>query len=220
MLSSWRKQPRWSASRLAGRRNGTKANVGENYEHNLQVGDDRRTRVFRIRIRHDGRIFGAGWTDRSPRPLLHDLGHWRLRLQLYELCPVPSDCVRPRCGVLRQASMRSVTVRLFAMTKIRKAKAVVAIIREPRPANAQPVRTGRSGHQANPLVPLHCRMRAFDRAPIHGVHYRGYVNRAKGPRHGCTDQPAMWRKSLPTRSPHMGLSRHGVAPNVRFAPTS
>jgi hypothetical protein len=77
------------------------------------------------------------------------------------------------------------------MTKIRKAKAVVAIIREPRPANAQTVRTGRSGDQANPLVPLHCRMRAFDRDPIHGVHYTGYVNRANGPRHGCTDQPAM-----------------------------
>jgi hypothetical protein len=59
-----------------------------------------------------------------------------------------SDCslrVMPSAKRLRQASMRSVTVRLFAMTKIRKAKAVVAIIREPRPANAQPVRTGRSG---------------------------------------------------------------------------
>ena len=65
-----------------------KAIVGESYEHSLQVGDDRRIRVFSIRICHDGRIFGAGWTDRSPWPLLHDLGHRRLRLQLYELCPV------------------------------------------------------------------------------------------------------------------------------------
>jgi hypothetical protein len=34
--------------------------------------------------------------------------------------------------------MRSVTVRPFAMTKSRESKVVVAIIREPRPADAKP----------------------------------------------------------------------------------
>jgi hypothetical protein len=58
---------------------------GESHEFNSQDGDGHRIRVFSVRIRHDGRIFGAGWTDRPSRPLLHDVGHRRLRLQLYEL---------------------------------------------------------------------------------------------------------------------------------------
>ena len=46
-----------------------------------------------------------------------------------------SDCSftsYEQCQRLRQASMRSVTAKRFAMTKIRKAKTVVATIREPK----------------------------------------------------------------------------------------
>ena len=58
-------------------RNRSRAIFGESYEQSLQVGDDRRIRFFSIRICRDGRIFGGSWTDRSSRPLLHDLGHRR-----------------------------------------------------------------------------------------------------------------------------------------------
>jgi len=84
-------RPRQRSSRRAVTSIGRERNaiVGERHEHEechedrLQVCDHYRICIFSVC--HDGRIFGASWTDRAPWPLLHDLGHRRLRLQLYEL---------------------------------------------------------------------------------------------------------------------------------------
>jgi hypothetical protein len=51
----------------------------------LENSDSNRVRVYNVYIHNDNRIPGVGWTNRSSRPLLHDVGHWRFRLQLYWL---------------------------------------------------------------------------------------------------------------------------------------
>jgi hypothetical protein len=81
--------------------NRTTSNVGESHERSQQGSDSNRVRDYGIYARNDSRILGAGWTDCSSRPLLHDVGHGWLRLQLYELCAVPSNGISARCGVLR-----------------------------------------------------------------------------------------------------------------------
>ena len=81
--------------------NRTTSNVGESHERSWQGSDSNRVRYYGIYVRNNSRILGAGWTDCSSRSLLHGVGHGWLRLQLYELCAVPSNGISARCRVLR-----------------------------------------------------------------------------------------------------------------------
>src|SRR5215470_5646103 len=66
----------------------------------------------------------------------------------------------------------------------------------------------RFGDQDNPLVPLHSRMRGFDRDLIRGKHYgqRSCEPHLKGRTHGCTDQVCYARILLANPEP----STHGT----------
>src|SRR6516165_7760493 len=75
-------------------------------------------------------------------------------------------------------------------------------------------RAGRSGDQDNPLVPLHSRMRGFDRDLIRGKHYgqRSCEPRLKAEHMAAPTKSATRRFFLPTRSrPHMAQSGHPAA---------
>src|SRR6516165_1640970 len=74
-------------------------------------------------------------------------------------------------------------------------------------------RAGRSGDQDNPLVPLHSRMRGFDRDLIRGKHYgqRSCEPHLKGRTHGCTDQVCYAKILLANQEP----STHGTKRSQR-----